>query len=134
MSISGKDLAHAWQRYTDFFGEVPHGTEKQMNAMLELLPKSSEQPVQSALEKAAEILANFKGEPHSSKLEEWQACYAKLFTQMNELVNAPKRELLNPEMPAQELRLHMGELTANEVRVARAAIAWANSAKIEDGK
>lgn len=50
------------------------------------------QPVQSALEKAAEILANFKGEPHSSKLEEWQACYAMLFTQMNDLVNAPKRE------------------------------------------
>ncbi len=35
--------------------------------------------------------------------------------------------LLDPDMPAQELRLHMGELTANEVRVARAAIAWANT-------
>ena len=35
---------------------------------------------------------------------------------------------LDPGMPTQELRLHMGELTANEVRVARAAIAWANSA------
>jgi 3'(2'), 5'-bisphosphate nucleotidase len=35
--------------------------------------------------------------------------------------------LLNPDMPTQELRLHMGELTANEVLVARAAIRWANS-------
>lgn len=36
-------------------------------------------------------------------------------------------QLLNPDMPAQELRLHMGELTADELRVARAAIAWANT-------
>lgn len=35
--------------------------------------------------------------------------------------------MLNPNMPTQELLLHMGELTANEVRVARAAIEWANS-------
>lgn len=35
---------------------------------------------------------------------------------------------LDPDMPAQELRLHMGELTAAEVRVARAAIRWANTA------
>jgi hypothetical protein len=45
-----------------------------------------------ALANAAEILANFKGcEAHEDgtlerKLEEWQACYAKLFTQMNQLV------------------------------------------------
>lgn len=42
-------------------------------------------------------------------------------------INEQKTTLLNPDMPAQELRLHMGELTANEVRVARAAIRWANS-------
>jgi len=35
--------------------------------------------------------------------------------------------LLDPEMPTQQLRLHMGELTSNELRVARAAIAWANT-------
>ena len=35
--------------------------------------------------------------------------------------------LLNPDMPTQELRLHMGELTTDEVLVARAAIRWANS-------
>ncbi len=34
--------------------------------------------------------------------------------------------LLNPDMPIQELRLHMGELTNDEVLVARAAIRWAN--------
>lgn len=34
---------------------------------------------------------------------------------------------LDPDMPASELRLHMGELSAEEVRVARAAIRWANS-------
>lgn len=35
--------------------------------------------------------------------------------------------LLDPDMPAQELRLHMGEMTADEERAARAAIRWANS-------
>ena len=36
-------------------------------------------------------------------------------------------ELLDPDMPAQELRLHMGEMTAQEERTARAAIRWANT-------
>lgn len=40
--------------------------------------------------------------------------------------------MLDPDMPAQELRLHMGELTANEMRVARAAIRWANAAFYEN--
>ena len=35
--------------------------------------------------------------------------------------------MLNPDMSNEELRLHMGELTANECRVAKAAIAWANA-------
>lgn len=55
----------------------------------------------SALVEAAEILANFKSnEPDSSatdldrvkrKLEEWQACYAKLFTQLTETVQRAQR-------------------------------------------
>lgn len=36
-------------------------------------------------------------------------------------------ETLDPEMRADEMRLHMGELTSGEVRVARAAISWANA-------
>lgn len=35
--------------------------------------------------------------------------------------------LLDPDMPARELRLHMGEMTAQEERTARAAIRWANT-------
>ena len=35
-----------------------------------------------------------------------------------------KDDLLNPDMPDQEMRLHMGELTANEILVARAALRW----------
>jgi len=35
--------------------------------------------------------------------------------------------LLDPDMPAQELRLHMGEMTDQELLTARAAIGWANS-------
>lgn len=33
---------------------------------------------------------------------------------------------LDANMPAQAMRLHLGELTASELRVARAAINWAN--------
>ncbi|MBB3997259.1 hypothetical protein [Aureimonas pseudogalii] len=36
--------------------------------------------------------------------------------------------LPDPDMPAKQLRLHMGEMTAQEMRTARAAIRWANSA------
>lgn len=43
------------------------------------------------------------------------------------IVDANKMVLLDPDMPDQELRLHMGELTADEMLVARAAIRWANS-------
>ena len=35
--------------------------------------------------------------------------------------------MLNPDMPTTELLLHMGEMTAQEVRTARAAIRWANT-------
>ena len=35
--------------------------------------------------------------------------------------------MLNPDMPESELKLHMGEMTEKEVRMARAAIRWANS-------
>lgn len=37
------------------------------------------------------------------------------------------KNLIDPLMPAQEMRLHMGEMTSQELRTARAAIAWANS-------
>lgn len=37
------------------------------------------------------------------------------------------RGLLDPEMPADEIRLHMGEMSAQELRTTRAAIGWANA-------
>lgn len=39
--------------------------------------------------------------------------------------------LLDPDMPADQIRLHMGEMTAQEVRTARAAIRWANSCRAQ---
>jgi len=47
---------------------------------------------------------------------------------LSEIDAEPKDEgLLDPDMPAQELRLHCGEMTAQEKRTARAVIRWANS-------
>lgn len=38
-----QDLGTAWAKYMDIFGEPPHGTSKQIRAMLEFLPKSMPQ-------------------------------------------------------------------------------------------
>lgn len=42
-------------------------------------------------------------------------------------MTAETKAPLDPDMPAEKLRLHMGELTTDELLVARAAIRWANS-------
>jgi hypothetical protein len=36
-----ENLAGAWAKYAAFFGEAPHGTPTQLEAMLELLPDKS---------------------------------------------------------------------------------------------
>lgn len=43
------------------------------------------------------------------------------------------RGMIDPEMPASQMRLVMGEMTEQEVRTARAAIVWANSAILNSG-
>lgn len=37
-TVTGNDLSIAWTRYVELFGTVPHGSVKQMNALLELVP------------------------------------------------------------------------------------------------
>lgn len=75
--------------------------------------------IDKALENAAEILANLKNEGERTKLEEWQACYAMLFKQMNDLVASTRKpvsvkqicfKLLGP-MPC------LGELVTMRERV-----------------
>ena len=39
-----KRLAIAWRKYVALFGEPPHGTERQLSALLCLLPKSLTKP------------------------------------------------------------------------------------------
>lgn len=40
--------------------------------------------------------------------------------------------MLDPDMSASEIRLHMGELTTDEVLIVRAVIGWANSESRRD--
>lgn len=40
MAITAAQLSAAWGRYTDFFGEPPHGTGQQMAALLSLVKPS----------------------------------------------------------------------------------------------
>jgi Zn finger protein HypA/HybF involved in hydrogenase expression len=35
-------------------------------------------------------------------------------------------DLLNPDMPSEQIKLHMGEMSAQDIRNVRAAIRWAN--------
>lgn len=37
--VTAAQLSAAWVQYLWLFNEVPHGTEKQMAALLELIPK-----------------------------------------------------------------------------------------------
>ena len=60
---------------------------------------------------------------HDASVTEHSAGMRPLY----EMAPPAQKVLLNPDMPTQELRLHMGELTTDEVLVARAAIRWANS-------
>ena len=40
------DIRHAWRRYTDLFGEPPHGTLPQIKALVALMPtKTADSPV-----------------------------------------------------------------------------------------
>lgn len=65
---------------------------------------------------------NVKESIKSLYLEESKAALAAV-----DSVQCSRSNGLNPDMPMQELLLHMGELTAAEIRTARAAIRWANS-------
>ena len=38
----GAAMAHAWQRYTQLFGQVPHGSCRQLAAVLRLCPEARE--------------------------------------------------------------------------------------------
>ncbi|NOG70491.1 hypothetical protein [Roseicella sp. DB1501] len=59
------------------------------------------------------------------KTVEFDLAKASLARLREQMLTVP----LDPDMPAQELRLHMGELTADEMRVARDAIRWANTGR-----
>lgn len=58
-----------------------------------------------------------------TKPDDKDARIAALEAQLAERVKG-----LDPDMPAQQLRMHLGEMTAQELRTARAAIRLANSA------
>jgi hypothetical protein len=68
------------------------------------------------------------GDGYNSKITNrtWKGWKTAWNTRPSEALRLAKEALLNPDMPSQQIRLHMGEMTAQEERTARAAIAWAN--------
>ena len=82
-------------------------------------------PASDALRTAAQAIVARWDTPHWKDAEHTGAFIQRL---REALAAPPAQEAqLNPDMPVQELRLHMGELSADEVLVARAAIRWANT-------
>jgi len=72
------------------------------------------------LEAEVERLANERDHHHSDLREKYLA-------EAEALSRTGAVKVLDPDMPAQEMRLHMGEMTAQKMRTARAAIRWANT-------
>lgn len=64
-------------------------------------------------------------DPHAQALLNGAAC--SLGREMKRHGKDLRVQMLDPDMPSQQLRLHMGEMTAQEERTARVAIRWANS-------
>ena len=75
---------------------------------------------------------------HTTKTHQSEAgevdCYDETPEERMKRLNPPitLTPALDPDMPTQELRLHMGELTNDEILVARASIRWANSKGIDN--
>lgn len=70
-----------------------------MEAVLEIIRPSEISVIDAALEEAAKIVLNLKPEMKRDKPEEWEACYAALFRQLNE-VCSQKRESVDPVWPS----------------------------------
>ena len=76
----------------------------------------------------AEVKAKIASNDYSAEM---LLQHAMLLLDSAQAAQPAQEAQLNPDMPTQELRLHMGELTTDEVLVARAAIRWANSQQEE---
>jgi len=86
------------------------------------------------LAKSIGLLVNASGDKEELRDDVILKAMSAVYVNHHQLERASKMNnemLLNPDMPADELRLHMGELTANEVLVARSAIRLANTRATE---
>jgi hypothetical protein len=55
MTITAKALSNGWKRYTELFGDSPHGTVKQMAAMLEMSKEHGIESIEISLSLASKI-------------------------------------------------------------------------------
>jgi hypothetical protein len=70
MEMLGLVLSAAWVRYSQFFGEQPHGTPRQMAAMLQLIPQDSWDEAAKALAVESETEAAVTTPPDEKQLRE----------------------------------------------------------------
>lgn len=95
--------------------------------------------VDPALQEAAAILRRFR-EPIAGehpKLEEWQACYAQLFTQMNDILMfsdlGAGKKALDLLKKLVELKKHKDVYGVTEAYRAEKNKAWADAEKLLEG-
>lgn len=55
-----KSLASAWLRYVELFGEPPHGTEQQLAALIELIPRDDGEDDGETVRTAAHVALHRK--------------------------------------------------------------------------
>lgn len=91
--------------------------------MIPFTPDDAPEPPVRPQDKALALVEELMSAQEANGLNSGAAKKAK----ENLLNHVSEKPALNPDMPAQELRLHMGEMTSQEERTARAAIRWANS-------
>lgn len=110
--IETLEYARQWANHSEHYNpELVEECEKAIDFLQFEVKRGEICVVDKALAQAAEILANFKAaEPDTDgtlerKLEEWQACYAKLFTQMTQMAEASHKSVSASEIRDNEYRL-----------------------------
>lgn len=65
--VTAKLLQHAWDRYVSLFGVAPHGTERQLAGLLELVPENDSDALCDSWETYKQIKAQWANRPKANR-------------------------------------------------------------------
>lgn len=82
-----ESLAVAWRKYTEFFGQIPHGTTQQFAAMIELMPNKRYLDLPKLME---ESLARGRREAFEEAFHKW--CHERDLVKLDNWLAAKAKE------------------------------------------